>query len=126
MNKTCFEPTVLMEVPAAARAMSEELFGPVVCVSSFADLDSAITLANGVSWQFQASIYTSDLDRALKAGLKLHASAVMINESTSFRVDWMPFRGDGPSGFGTGGIGFSIKDLIREKMLVMKSAEVQF
>jgi acyl-CoA reductase-like NAD-dependent aldehyde dehydrogenase len=44
----------------------------------------------------------------------------MVNESTTFRVDWMPFRGDGPSGLGTGGIGYAMKDLTREKMLVIQ------
>ena len=49
---------------------------------------------------------------------RLKAEAVMVNEHTAFRVDWMPFGGSEQSGLGTGGIGYSIKDMTREKLMV--------
>jgi acyl-CoA reductase-like NAD-dependent aldehyde dehydrogenase len=53
---------------------------------------------------------------------KLHARAVMVNEHTAFRVDWMPFGGHMQSGLGTGGIPYTIADLHTEKMIVISSA----
>jgi len=119
---SCYEPTVLRDPPLKARVMTEEVFGPVVCLQPFRDIGQAIEFANCVEWRFQAAIYSQDLNSALQAARHLNASAVMVNESTTFRVDWMPFRGDGPSGLGTGGIGYAMKDLTRKKMLVFKLA----
>jgi acyl-CoA reductase-like NAD-dependent aldehyde dehydrogenase len=58
---------------------------------------------------------------ALETAQKLNASAVMINDHTAFRVDWMPFGGRDASGIGTGGIPYSMHEMTREKMIVMKS-----
>ena len=51
---------------------------------------------------------------------KLEASAVMINDYTTFRVDWMPFAGRKHSGYGIGGIGYSMRDMLEHKMIVIK------
>jgi acyl-CoA reductase-like NAD-dependent aldehyde dehydrogenase len=121
ISETCYEPTVIADVGPHEKVMKEEVFGPVVCINSFKTLDEAIARANETQWEFQSAIFTSDLEAALKASRNLKASAVMINESTTFRVDWMPFRGDGPSGFGTGGIPYGMRDLLKEKMIVFRS-----
>ena len=55
---------------------------------------------------------------------RLSASAVMVNEHTAFRVDWMPFTGLGESGFGVGGIPHTMEDMQIEKMLVLRSREI--
>lgn len=52
---------------------------------------------------------------------KLNATAVMVNDHTAFRVDWMPFGGRDESGIGMGGIPHSIHDMEREKLMVIKS-----
>lgn len=121
VNETCFEPTVLEEPKADDPVMTEEIFGPVACIRTFSDFGKAVDEINSVKWEFQAAIFAENLDRAMQFAKGVHASAVMVNESTTFRVDWMPFRGDGPSGFGTGGIPFSMHDLITEKMVVIKT-----
>ena len=56
---------------------------------------------------------------AFDAVQRLKAQAVMVNDHTAFRVDWMPFGGSEQSGLGTGGIGYSIKDMIQEKLVVL-------
>jgi acyl-CoA reductase-like NAD-dependent aldehyde dehydrogenase len=58
---------------------------------------------------------------ALETAQKLNASAVMINDHTAFRVDWMPFGGRDASGIGTGGIPYSMREMTREKLIVMRS-----
>ncbi len=103
------------------RVSQQEIFGPVVCVYSFTELDEAIARANALPFAFQASVFTRDLDRALYASGRLDASAVMVNDHTAFRVDWMPFAGQRQSGLGTGGIPYSFHDMQTAKMTVLRS-----
>ncbi len=70
------------------------------------------------------AVCTRDLDTALKAYRRLDASAVMVNDHTAFRVDWMPFPGLGRSGHGVGGIHHTIRDMQIEKMMVVRSKEL--
>jgi len=99
-----------------------EIFGPVVCVYSYSDKADAIQRANAVPFAFQAAIYSNDLTDVLDTSNKLNATAVMVNDHTAFRVDWMPFGGRDVSGVGMGGIQYSMHEMTREKMLVIKSA----
>lgn len=121
LGETCFKPTIVRGAPHDDPLVQEEIFGPVTVIETFRDLQRGIERANQVPWKFQSAIFTSDLERALTAARDLDASAVMVNESTAFRVDWMPFRGDGPSGLGTGGIAFTMREMTREKMITFRS-----
>jgi acyl-CoA reductase-like NAD-dependent aldehyde dehydrogenase len=114
-------PTVLYAPPEQVRVSREEVFGPVICVYPYSDFRDAISKANSLRYAFQASVFTKDIDMALETAQKLNASAVMINDHTAFRVDWMPFGGRDASGIGTGGIPYSMHEMTREKMIVMKS-----
>jgi acyl-CoA reductase-like NAD-dependent aldehyde dehydrogenase len=69
-------------------------------------------------WSFQAAVFTRDLAAAARAFARLDASAVMVNDHTAFRVDWMPFAGLRRSGLGVGGIPYTYRDMSIEKMLV--------
>jgi len=121
ISKSCFEPTVILNPSDDALVSTKEVFGPVVCVYSYKDLDEAITRANSLDVSFQASVFTKNIDKALKAVKKLNATAVMVNDHTAFRVDWMPFGGAKISGLGMGGIPHSMDDMSVEKMMVIKS-----
>jgi acyl-CoA reductase-like NAD-dependent aldehyde dehydrogenase len=101
------------------------MFGPVVCIYPFEDLDEAIAEANALDFAFQASVYSSNIDTALYISDRLAASAVMINEHTAFRVDWMPFAGLRQSGLGTGGIPYTLEDMQVEKMIVVTSKSIR-
>ncbi len=117
-------PTVLFNPPADSRGSTQEIFGPVVCVYPFDHIDGAIGRANELPYAFQAAVFTRDLDTALRASRRLDASAVMINEHTAFRVDWMPFAGLRESGLGVGGIPYTMKEMQIEKMIVIRSNEL--
>jgi acyl-CoA reductase-like NAD-dependent aldehyde dehydrogenase len=93
---------------------------PVVAVYRYSDLDEAIARANALPTAFQSSIFAQDIDIALRAANRLDASAVMINEPTAFRTDWMPFAGRKESGYGTGGIPYTMRDRTQEKMILMR------
>lgn len=118
---TCYETTVLFNPPPNVRVSREEIFGPVVAVYSYRDLDEAIARANDLPFAFQAAIFTQNLDTVMRCYARLDASAVMVNEHTAFRVDWMPFAGLKQSGLGTGGIPGTLRDMQIEKLLVIKS-----
>ncbi len=121
ISDTCFEPTVLLNPPDDVSVSRLEIFGPVVCVYSYSDRDEAIKKANSLPYAFQASVFTKNLDNAFDTVNKLNATAVMVNDHTAFRVDWMPFGGRDSSGIGMGGIPYSMHEMTREKMFVIKS-----
>ena len=118
--ETTLEPTVLIDPDPEARISSEEVFGPVVAVYRYSKLDDAIARANSLPVAFQASIFAQDIDVALRAANRLDASAVMVNDPTTFRTDWMPFAGRRVSGYGTGGIPYTMRDMTQEKMILLK------
>ena len=70
-------------------------------------------------------MFTRDLDTALRASRRLNASAVMINDHTAFRVDWMPFAGLRESGLGVGGIPYTMEDMQIKKLIVIRSKELE-
>ncbi len=115
----CYAPTVLFNPPVDAKVSTHELFGPVVCIYAYDDLDAAIAQANRLDMAFQAAVFCQDIDLALSIASQLDASAVMVNEHTAFRVDWMPFSGLKHSGLGVGGIPHTIQDMQNSKMIVI-------
>ncbi len=121
ISDSCYEPTVLLNPADDANVSQNEIFGPVVCVYPYATLDEAIDRANSLPLAFQAAVFTESLNTSLKAVKKLNATAVMVNDHTAFRVDWMPFGGRDASGIGMGGIQYSMEEMTRIKMMVIKS-----
>ncbi|MBT8136126.1 MAG: aldehyde dehydrogenase family protein [Gammaproteobacteria bacterium] len=125
LSDSTYPCTVLLDPPADARVSIEEVFGPVVCVYGYDDLDAALETANSLPVAFQGAVFTRDLDRAMEIYTRLDASAVMVNDHTAFRVDAMPFAGLRHSGLGVGGIPYTMHDMSIEKMLVLRSGHIQ-
>jgi len=124
IGETCYAPTVLFDAPDDAIVSQNEIFGPVILVYSYDDMDDALAKANSLPVAFQASIFTKNLDKAMRAYKRFDASAVMVNDHTAFRVDWMPFAGLRESGHGVGGIPHTFHDMQIEKMLLLRSPEL--
>jgi acyl-CoA reductase-like NAD-dependent aldehyde dehydrogenase len=124
IGETCYKPTVLFNAPDDAKASCNEIFGPVIMVYSYSDMDEALERANSLPVAFQAAVWTKNIDRALRAWKHFDASAVMINDHTAFRVDWMPFAGLRESGHGVGGIPHTFHDMQIEKLVVVRSPEI--
>jgi acyl-CoA reductase-like NAD-dependent aldehyde dehydrogenase len=120
LGSTTYAPTVLLDPPADARVSTAEIFGPVVCVYSYDQMEQAYEAANGLPFAFQAAVFTDTLSTAMQAVQRLDATAVMVNDHTAFRVDWMPFAGRRQSGYNTGGIGYTMHDMTQDKMAVIK------
>ena len=124
LSDSCYACTVLLDPPEDAKVSALEIFGPIVCVYGYDTMDEAIERANSLPVAFQASVYTANLDTALRAFKRLDASAVMVNDHAAFRIDGMPFAGLRQSGLGVGGIRHTIEDMQIEKMLVVSSPEL--
>lgn len=122
LGETTYAPTVLLDPPDDVRVSNEEVFAPVVCVYRYRDIDDAVRRANLDDAYFQAALFTNRLDRALDVGRRLHGMAVMVNDHTAFRVDWMPFGGHRDSGLNLGGIEYSMRDMTIERMIVFRHA----
>ncbi len=120
-SKTCYQPTVILNPSQESHVSKQEIFGPVINIYPYKDRLEAIDLANNVPFSFQASVFTKNLDLAFDTIKRLNASAVMVNDHTAFRVDWMPFAGRKSSGLGIGGILDTMKEMTEEKMMVFKS-----
>lgn len=124
LTATTYPATVLFNPPESAKVSQQEVFGPVVCVYPYTVLDDAIARANALPMAFQAAVFSPNLDFALRCYQRLDASAVMVNDHTAFRVDWMPFAGLRQSGYGVGGVAHTLRDMQVRKMLVLRSAEL--
>jgi len=124
LSETLYPCTVLYDPLPEIKISTREIFGPVVCVYPYRTVSEAVERANRLPYAFQAAVFTRQLDSALEAYRGLDASAVMVNDHTAFRVDWMPFAGLRESGLGVGGIPFSFRDMQIEKMLVLSSRQL--
>ena len=93
------EPTVLVDTTPDMRAVREEIFGPVVAVTTFRDEDEAVALANGTEFGLAGSVWTKDVHRAHRIAARLRAGTVWVN---AYRVVGaaVPFGGFGSSGIG--------------------------
>jgi glyceraldehyde-3-phosphate dehydrogenase (NADP+) len=114
---TLFEPTVFRNMPQAARLNCEEVFGPVVNLYKVSSLDEAIKLSNSVKYGLHGAIFTRSLENAFKAIKELEVGGVMVNDSTDYRIDMMPFGGVKWSGLGREGIKFALLEMTEPKVV---------
>lgn len=115
------EPAILADVPASARISCEEVFGPVVAVYQYRQLDEAIAQANTTPYGLQAGIFTSNLNRAFAVARKLQFGGVMINDVPAFRMDHMPYGGMKHSGLGREGPRYAIEEMTDLKLICWKT-----
>lgn len=113
-----FEPTVLTDVTDEMKVMCMEVFAPVVSIVSFDDYYEAVKLVENSDYGLQAGIYTNDIKKAYHAIDNLNVGGVMINDTSIFRVDHMPYGGNKMSGIGREGVKFAIEDMTDIKMVV--------
>lgn len=117
-----YAPTVLDQVDVAMEIAQKEIFGPVAPLIVADDDSQAVEIANGTIYGLQASIFTSNLARALKMARKIRAGAVLINDRTNLRWDNAPFGGIKRSGLGREGVSLAIAELTELKFVVANLA----
>lgn len=118
-----FMPTLLENVPPSAMIYEQEVYGPVTLLRLFEYLDEAVEAANDVDFGLQAAIFTKDLDAAFRAGEDLEYGGVIVNDSTDYRIDAMPFGGPKGSGLGREGVRFAMEEMTEPKMLSFKLSD---
>lgn len=112
-------PTVVIDAPLDARLVCEEVFGPVVVVLTYDDLGEAVRQANATPYGLQSAIFTASLDVALTAARGLRAGGVLVNKSTNYRMDHLPYGGVKGSGIGREGPSRAIEEMSELKLIVL-------
>ncbi len=119
-NGPVMVPTILENVDTKSEVWRKEIFGPVTMLKSVSSMEEALELANDVPYGLQAGIFTSNMDLAFQAVERLDFGAVLVNDTSDFRVDTMPFGGMKKSGLGREGIRFSIDEMTEIKLAIFK------
>ncbi|WP_433335313.1 aldehyde dehydrogenase family protein [Spirillospora sp. CA-294931] len=114
-----YAPTVLANVPADAKVIREEVFGPVLVVQAVDGIDEAFRLVNESKFGLQAGVFTRDLDVAFRAHRELEVGGVVIGDVPSYRADQMPYGGVKDSGVGREGLRSAMADYTEEKVMVL-------
>ena len=113
------EPTVLTGVEPDMKVSCNEVFGPVVGIQTYRDVDDALALANDTRYGLQAAIYTSDLALALRAARELRYGGVLVNEVPTWRADQMPYGGVGDSGNTREGPAYAVHEMTEARLVVI-------
>ncbi len=117
-------PTVLEDVPAGAKVLDEEVFGPVLVLQPVDGVDEAFRLVNDSRFGLQAGVFTRSLETAFRAARELEVGGVVVNDVPSYRADQMPYGGTKASGTGREGVRSAMHDLTEEKVLVLTGVAV--
>lgn len=116
-DKSLYGPTVLDNVSLNSKVFCNEVFAPIVNLVPIEDMDEAIKIANRPEYSLHAGIFTKDLERALSAADEIEASGIMINDSSDYRFDAMPFGGYKYGGLGREGVRFAMDEMSQTKVI---------
>jgi acyl-CoA reductase-like NAD-dependent aldehyde dehydrogenase len=114
-------PTLLADIDGTMQVGACEIFGPVVCLTPFATLDEAIDRVNATPYGLATGIFTNRLVDALQAARRLEVGGVHINETSSSRVDMMPYGGSKDSGFGREGPRYAVHEMTEERIVTIST-----
>jgi acyl-CoA reductase-like NAD-dependent aldehyde dehydrogenase len=113
-----FEPTILTHTKPFMKVNSEEVFGPVITIEAFQNIEEAIEKINESKFGLQAGVYTNSIHEMNLAFEKIEAGGVIINQSPTLRFDHMPYGGIKDSGIGREGVKYAMEDMMERKILV--------
>ncbi len=116
-NGAVVPATVLENIPPGVRLDCEEVYGPVVGLYRITSLEEALDKANAVNYGLHAAIFTERLEDAFRAARSLKVGAVIVNDSTDYRLDVMPFGGTKDSGIGRMGIWPMVHELTEPRVV---------
>jgi glyceraldehyde-3-phosphate dehydrogenase (NADP+) len=116
-NGPFFEPTILTGVQPTMKVSCQEAFGPVVTIDRYTDFKEAVASVNASSFGLQAGVFTNSASDIFYAYRELEVGGVIINDSSAFRVDHMPYGGIKESGLGREGVRFAMEEMTEQKLL---------
>jgi acyl-CoA reductase-like NAD-dependent aldehyde dehydrogenase len=114
-----YVPTVLANTEASMKVRCEEIFGPVVTVSTYDDFDAAIEEVNNSKYGLQAGVFTNDVNRLMSAWRDIEVGGVIANDVASFRADQMPYGGSKDSGAGREGLRYAMGEMTEARIMVL-------
>ncbi len=114
-------PAVLENAPPSARVVCEEVFGPVATLHRFSDFSAALTAVNDSAFGLQAGVFTNDLTHAWRAYESLDVGGVIINDTSSYRIDHMPYGGVKGSGSGREGVRYAVESMTEPRLMVLRT-----
>jgi acyl-CoA reductase-like NAD-dependent aldehyde dehydrogenase len=114
------QATLLENVPQGTEINCEEAFGPVAALYRFDDFDAALDQINASKFGLQAGLFTTNINKAMRAWDHLEVGGVVINDVPSWRVDNMPYGGVKDSGLGREGVRYAIEDMTEIRLLVIR------
>jgi len=114
-----YEPTILTNVNDDMKVCRQEVFGPVVSVATYKDIDEVIAKVNDSDYGLQAGLFTNDLQFAMKAAREIEVGGLIINDASAYRVDHMPYGGVKNSGNGKEGPKYAIEEMTEERIIVL-------
>jgi acyl-CoA reductase-like NAD-dependent aldehyde dehydrogenase len=112
------EPTVLVGVDPSMKVVCEEIFGPVVGILPFDEIEQVFQTVSESRFGLQTGIFTKSLDMAIRAVRSLRTGGVIINGSSTWRTDQLAYGGVKDSGIGREGPRYSIRDMTEERMVL--------
>lgn len=115
-------PVVLTNVKREMKVLSQEVFGPVVSIATFDEVDDAIDAVNSSPYGLSTGFFTGNLETAFRAARGIDSGVVQINDTSSSRVDLMPFGGTKQSGFGREGPRYAAREMTEERLVVINLA----
>lgn len=118
---TMMEPTLVESVPEDTKLFAEEVFGPVMTIRPFSDLDEAIATVNRSQYGIHAGIFTHDLRAAEKAFREIEVGGVIVNDYPTMRFDNMPYGGVKHSGFGREGVRYAMDDMTEPRTMLTRT-----
>jgi acyl-CoA reductase-like NAD-dependent aldehyde dehydrogenase len=119
-----YPPTVLANVPADAKVVAEEVFGPVLVVSEVPDDAAGFAAVNDSAYGLQAGVFTHNLQTAFAAHRELRVGGVIVGDVPSYRADQMPYGGVKGSGVGREGVASAMADYTESRVMVLTGLEL--
>ncbi len=118
-NGTLLEPTLLSDVPPTAQLSCEEAFAPIVVVEAYDNFADVLATVNRSRYGLQAALFTRDWRRMTQAWNELEVGAVLVDESSSWRADHLPYGGVKNSGVGREGVRSAILEMTEARLLIV-------
>lgn len=117
-NNAYVEPTVLTNTTKLMKINGLEVFGPTVVIEPYDLFNDAVNVVNDSPYGLQAGVFTNQIDEMNFAFENIECGGVMINETSSFRLDHTPYGGIKDSGLGREGLKYAIYDMLEPKLLL--------
>ncbi|MBX3046521.1 MAG: aldehyde dehydrogenase family protein [Anaerolineales bacterium] len=118
-----YEPTVMASLQEDMNVSCQEVFGPLVGLFHYTDVDQAIHSVGASDFGLQAGIFTKDMNIVNKAFEEIEVGGLMVNDVSTFRIDHMPYGGVKQSGFGREGLRYAIEEMTELKLITFNNRE---